>query len=676
MRRYGMYVFLVVLGFIYFFFFHPKFLIEDYKFKDIIFNLFEKRQVVNLDNDLVVIDIDLPSLRSYQCQYPVNRKLLALVLSRLRKAKEIVLTIPIQGASGTAGDDALIKVLRSQKNVVIPIGFSELGSNFGGVVNAGKIFWLPWKRIVRYVMVGGVNFFIPPTNNAEGFYPFFSYRGKIIPHLLTKMFSLSVGFDENVFSYSPRWNTIKWQAEGKRVSLPLDYYNVVSISPGLDRYLNVVKARSISVKDILPVSMYKKYLYRGVDVPPDESVENKICIVGCMSGPNSAFLPFGDRLWPLHYMLCAGLMALRKGMILYCPPIWLQGVLLFLISLVIGCVVLVRPRWILVILPFGLLLCGLLWIWALQHGIFLLGIEWISVIAGTSIFSAVLGKRNEIIERHSMLIEKKVVKEIKERTTYLPGHRDWLDIRVKEIVGEEVGGSMYDFIEIAQDRIGLAIGDVMDHGKEALTKISYLRGFLRSHSIITHQPGEVVYSINKALVKATNMGMSCKFLYVLLDATRNRVVFSGAGGVSFILLDRYRKQVKCYEVEERIPLGISREIFYEPKEISIQKGDILLFYTPSILNLRNSEGKTYDVDRLGKAILANAKQPLKILLNKIAEDITRFSSIREDIALIGVEWKKEPIETENDNLFVGISSSERELLLFYKRMNQKKTNKR
>ena len=671
MRRYSFYIFLVTSISAYFAFFSPKFLNEDYKFKEFIFNTFGKRVVsLPFEQEIKVIDIDEASLKAYQTEYPINRKLLALILARLKDARQIILALPIQGASGAAGDHALIKVLKQQQNVIIPIKFTKIGANFGGIVNVEGISWLPWRKILPYVMVGGVDFYPSPTGNVEGFYPFFSYRGRIVPHLLSKELGLLEGFDENRFSYSARWNRIKWKFDQEEFVLPLDYFKGISIYPGLFSYLTKIKPYSI--QDVLPPELYRRYARHGVGIPPTKSFSGEICIVGCTAGPESTFLSFKGHRWPLHHVLAAALISLKSKSFLYCPPLWIQVLLVVMLSFSLGFVLLFRPKWIISLLPLSLGVVLILWGYSLYYRVFWLGIEWMAVLLSTELVSASLGFRKELAHRQAKQLEKQVVKEIKEKTTYLPSHRDWIDMRVKEVVGEEVGSSVYDFIEINQDKIGLAISDVMDKGKEALTKASYLRGLLRSHSIITHQPGEVVYSINKALVKGMGINMSCKFLYALLDASRNRVVFSGAGGVSFIVLDRYRKQVKCYEVEERIPLGLSREIFYEPKDLAIHKGDVLIFYSPCIFNFRNPEGRSYDVDRLGRLILANARLSINGLLDKIVMDIKRFSGIREDFVLIAIEWRKDSIDSEDDHIYVGISPKEKNLLLFYKKIEQRR----
>ncbi len=669
MSRYTLGVIALAWLVIYFFFVPPKFLILDHKIKELIYksHLFEGKASEEGSPDLVVIDIDQESFRDYNQTPPLNRKALALLLARLSRAKLVVLGFPISSASGTSGDDALVRVLRGHKvNVLAPVRFGEIATRFGAIASAETIVWLPWRRILPYVMLGASDFYLGPSGEVEGFYPFFSYRGRIVSHLVLKVWAYQMGFDENKFRYSQRWNRLYWQD----LSLGLDDRHGISVSSAL---FKVRLPKPLPMNKVLPKRIYRRFLHKGVNVPPWREVAGKICFVGYNLPDYGPQLPAGGRILPLHHILAVSFLGLKQGMVTYAIPGWLQMLLVFSLAVVLSLLGLSSPRYGICAGLIAILAGSVLGVLLLSKGLFLFYGESLASLLVMSAVGVGVGLRNKILERRSRELEKLVVKQIKEKTTYLPAHRDWLDIRIKEVTGREVSGSMYDFIDINQDKLALAVGDVMDKGTSALMKISYLRGLLRSHSIITHQPGEVVYSINKALVRASVINVSCRFLYVLLDGTKNRIVFSGAGGSSFILIDRFRKQIRCYEVEELIPLGLSREIFYEPKEVDMHAGDLLIFYPPSIFNLRNGEGRTYDVDRLGKLVLSCVKLPLPAILERIASDIRGFAgSSWEDFALIGIEWKREKSSPDDSDIYVGISPSEKELLLFYKRVNERR----
>ncbi len=669
MKRYALGIIALSWLVIYFFFVPPKFLILDHKIKELIYKsrLFERGGPVEGPSNILVIDIDQNSFQDYNQTPPLNRKALALLLARLSKAKLVVLGFPISSASGTSGDDALVRVLRRQRvSVLAPVRFGEVGTQFGAIANAETIVWLPWKKILPYVMLGASDFYLSPGGEVEGFYPFFSYRGRIISHLALRVWAYQKGFDENKFRYSRRWNKLYWQ----ELSLGLDDRHGISVSPALFR---LRFPDPVPMNEVLPKKIYRRFLRKGINVPPWEEATGKICFVGYNLPDYGPQLPAGGRILPLHHILALSFLGLKRGMVTYAIPRWLQMLALFSLAVMLSLLGLSTPRHGICVGLVVVIVGSIAGVFLLSRGLFFFYVESLASLVVMSGIGVGVGLRNKILERRSRELEKLVVKQIKEKTTYLPAHRDWLDIRIKEVPGREVSGSMYDFIDINQDKLALAVADVMDKGTSALMKISYLRGLLRSHSIITHQPGEVVYSINKALVRASVINVTCKFLYVLLDGAKNRIVFSGAGGSSFILIDRFRKQIRCYEVEELIPLGLSREIFYEPKEVDMHAGDLLIFYPPSIFNLRNGEGRTYDIDRLGKLVLSCVKLPLPTILERIASDIRTFAgSSREDFALIGVEWKRDKSPADDGDIYVGISPSEKELLLFYKRVNERR----
>src|SRR5207245_8121796 len=53
----------------------------------------------------------------------------------------------------------------------------------------------------------------------------------------------------------------------------------------------------------------------------------------------------------------------------------------------------------------------------------------------------------------------------------------------------DVGGDWYDAIRIGDDRIGVAIGDVVGHGLEAASAMGQLRSALQGLALTGHGPG-------------------------------------------------------------------------------------------------------------------------------------------------------------------------------------------
>ncbi len=616
---------------------------------------------------VLLVDIDKRSFSVYGLNPPLSRKILALLLSRLRDAELIILTVPINGASGTDGDFALRRVLMQQRNIVLPVWFSELGASFGGIVTGKGVNWFPWRAILDFALVGGINL-VRDGYGVVGFYPFFSYKAVVIPHIIMRALGWEKRIDEMRFSFSPVRRVLVWKDENmKKFSIPLSPAGYISLLPAVSS-LYSVREKGIALYKVLPKDLVLRFLHKGIDIPPYELAKGKICFVGYSDvSPMNAAISIGAKLIPRHHLLAWGFNSLMNGWWLsYVPKVGVGIVFVLLLLWVVRVAFLygVTSWWLV-----GLLVIGtfLIWVASLSQRWFF-SFMWplLGVVGGWAV-SVWVKRKMEILFLERKGIEKNVVREIKTGTVSPFVDVPWVAVRVNTIEGEDVGGSMYDFLPFSGDRFGVVVADVMDKGKFALTKIAYVRGLLRSHFVITHQPGELVYSVNKALIKDKHLSITCKLLCVVFDTAKDRLLFSGAGGMSFIVLNGTGRQVKCFEVEERVPLGISREVFYEPKEVSLSPGDIIIFYSPAIFSVRNRSGKSYDIDRLARLVLVSAGSELGGIIRKVSRDISEFGVVKEDCTILGIEWKtKENSVEKSDDILVGISPGEKELL-FYRR---------
>ncbi len=664
-------VFLLVL---YFFLNSQYFLNLEYIIKDSVAKRAAKdicSRLLPAKGDIVFVNIDEPTLQAYHKTWPMDRKAIALLIRRLRDAKAVVFSVPIEGATGTSGDDALERVLRLQHNVFLPIRFEFVYPPVAGVAAAERAVRLPWRKALPYVFVGAVNFYENPLGEISGFYPIIGYKGQVVSHLVLKALSFLKGFDDRNFVFSKRLRKFQWQlSNGESFSLPVDYKKGIGLN--LVPYaMRDNKIDSVSFTEILPVGLYKKYKNRGISVSGYKEADGKIFIVGVTDPSVAQFFSTTAGAMPLHYLLGYSLKALMQGAVVKAVPLAIQYILL---TIALGVLLLsfFYFNWVVrFVVLFFEIVCYLVLFYVLlvKYGVFIFVARPImSLLLFFPVVSFMLAFHRKFLAQKKE-IETGIIIEIKERTTLLPpSDLPWIDTRIKEVRASHIAGGMYDFVQMDNKHIGVAVADVFSSGKDALLKISYLRGFLKSQTTITRQPGEVVYSINKALVKNADMNMTCKFLYLLFDAVKNKVVYSGAGGISFIVLGAEGTSVRCFEAEERILLGISREIFYEPRDVDLKKGDTIIIYTPNIFSMKNKHGRSYDIDRLGKLVLANHKLPSGALIERIARDIKAFigPDNLQDFALIAIKWLNEPVVSDEQNIYVGISPKERDMLLFYK----------
>src|SRR5215217_7380937 len=84
----------------------------------------------------------------------------------------------------------------------------------------------------------------------------------------------------------------------------------------------------------------------------------------------------------------------------------------------------------------------------------------------------------------------------------------------------EVGGVFYDFLELEDGRLGLAVGDATGHGMPAALVMATARSMIRSVGQASESPGEVLRRTNDPL--PPNMFNTC--FYAILDPESGRLL--------------------------------------------------------------------------------------------------------------------------------------------------------
>lgn len=148
------------------------------------------------------------------------------------------------------------------------------------------------------------------------------------------------------------------------------------------------------------------------------------------------------------------------------------------------------------------------------------------------------------------------------------------------IPSREIGGDYFDFLAQADDRIGIAIGDVSGKGMPAALLMSNLQASL--HGQVMH-PGSVsgvVERVNDLLVRSTDPHMFATFFYGLLDARNATFTCTNAGHNPPILLRANG------EIEELttggLLLGMLGGQVYQQDTVTLAPGEIIVLYTDGI----------------------------------------------------------------------------------------------
>lgn len=154
-----------------------------------------------------------------------------------------------------------------------------------------------------------------------------------------------------------------------------------------------------------------------------------------------------------------------------------------------------------------------------------------------------------------------------------------------------VCGDFYDFVSLADGRVGLLIGDVCGIGPEAVNDAALTRYTLRSLSQQITDPAELLSAVNSQVFDFLPPDRFVRLVYGVLDPERAILEYTNAGHVPPMLFRIRRGGIERLE-EGGLPLGIESDQRFKTGHLELDPGDMLLFYT---------DGAT-EAPRLGKPL--------------------------------------------------------------------------
>lgn len=202
----------------------------------------------------------------------------------------------------------------------------------------------------------------------------------------------------------------------------------------------------------------------------------------------------------------------------------------------------------------------------------------------------------------------------------------------------EVGGDFYDFMELEDGRLGIVVGDVTDKGVPAALVMATTRTILRSAAQRFDSPGEVLQRANDVLYPDIPPNMFVTCLYAILDPESGVLRYANAGHD----LPYRRYEEGAQELRARgMPLGLMPGMAYEEKEVLLDHGDSVLFYSDGLVEAHNPEREMFGFPHLQALIGdhgANSEGTLvEFLLNELAKFTGEGWEQEDDITLVTLQ---------------------------------------
>ncbi len=221
-----------------------------------------------------------------------------------------------------------------------------------------------------------------------------------------------------------------------------------------------------------------------------------------------------------------------------------------------------------------------------------------------------------------------------------------LELAGKSLYCDETGGDYYDFLRCSRlgpQGLGVAVGDVADHGISAALLMATARALLRSRLA---QPGplsEMIGDVNRLLCLDTGeSGNFMTLFFLLLEPAQNRLRWVRAGHDPALLYDPGADGFTELN-GSGLALGIDPDWRYEENRYEPWKPDqVLLIGTDGIWEAENPEGERFGKKRLRAVVRKNRHCSAAALLEAVMAAVTRFQDgarQSDDITLVVIRGR-------------------------------------
>jgi sigma-B regulation protein RsbU (phosphoserine phosphatase) len=151
--------------------------------------------------------------------------------------------------------------------------------------------------------------------------------------------------------------------------------------------------------------------------------------------------------------------------------------------------------------------------------------------------------------------------------------------------------------KILDGDLALVIGDVSGKGVPAAMVMSNAQACLHSQSL--HSGADISKSfetLNRVIMENTDDSTFVTFFFALLSPGRRSLTYINAGHDPPILI---RKNGELHELgSSGLIVGILPDASYEPRQMTLSPGDLLLMYTDGVTEARSPDDEEFGTERL------------------------------------------------------------------------------
>jgi phosphoserine phosphatase RsbU/P len=191
----------------------------------------------------------------------------------------------------------------------------------------------------------------------------------------------------------------------------------------------------------------------------------------------------------------------------------------------------------------------------------------------------------------------------------------------------EVGGDYYDFLELPDGKLGVAVGDVSGKGIGAALLMASLEASVRGHAAAPHGLSELMRQVNSLIYDASAANRYATFFYCQYDPRTHTLTYVNAGHNPPVILRKTGANTTITRLHAGGPVvGLLRDAVYEQGTVVLEVGDMVVLFTDGVSESMNVRDEEWGEDRLIESAKSCEGLEAAESLNRIMSDAVAFAA--------------------------------------------------
>ena len=205
---------------------------------------------------------------------------------------------------------------------------------------------------------------------------------------------------------------------------------------------------------------------------------------------------------------------------------------------------------------------------------------------------------------------------------------------------KEVGGDLYDFFLVDQQRLCLLVGDVSGKGVPAALFMAISKTLLKSEAMRGYPASEILSRVNNLLCPENP---NCMFVTVfcLILNTETGEAECCSGGHNRPLLCTNDGVVEYLDAPPGVVVGFQENFDFKSRIIHLKSGEIIFLYTDGVTEAQNSRLELFSEQRLKACVSALRDRELREIIAGVKQEVALHAQAEpqsDDITMLAVKY--------------------------------------